>query len=237
MSQPVVIWILSDGLGQHVWALALDDIHKQLHASASVALLRMSDNIGKIDDHVVVSSGSFGSRAAFYPAGLIAAIRCVDAANVERHHFDLAYVKSHPHQPALGIGRNVALRCLAYKVALTCRLMFEPHTATHEAVAVSVQFSPSHTFHGVRFLLQTFPTTPMGSTASGLQAPPPPPEPLPEPLPAGVWAEPPENETKIDTDTDHVAVDNPPGAPPPAKRHHKMPRFNAFAAAGASIGH
>ena len=92
MSQPVVIWILSDGLGQHVWALALD-IHKQLHASASVALLRMSDNIGKIDDHVVVSSGSLGSRAAFHPAGLITAIRCVDAANVERHHFDLAYVK------------------------------------------------------------------------------------------------------------------------------------------------
>ena len=159
MSQPVVIWILSDGRGQHVWTLALDDIHKQLNASASEALRQMCDNIGKIDDFVVVSSGSLGSRAAFYPAGLLAAIRRVDAANVERHHFDLAYVKSHPRQPALGIGRNVALRRLAYKVALTCRLMLEPHTATHEAVSMSVQFPPSHAFHGVRFVLQTFPTS------------------------------------------------------------------------------
>ena len=228
MSLPVVIWILSDGRGQHVWTLALDDTHKQLNASASLALLQMCGNIGKLDDHVVVSSGSFGTRAAFYPAGLIAAIRWVDAANVERHHFDLVHVKSHPHQPALGIGRNLALRRLAYKVALTCRLMFEPHSATHEAGAVSVQFPPSHTFHGVRFLLQTFPTTPMGSTASCLQASPLPPEPLPEPLPTGVWAEPLENETEIDTDTDHVAVDNPPGATPPAKRRRQMARFNAF---------
>lgn len=179
MSWPVDVWILNDGAGTEVWSIGLDSIgcHKPKHVHDSLILAARLH--GRVEDHMIVKAASLGTRAVHYPPSLVESIRNVDGGrNVERHHFDVAYLDTHPQHIVVGVGSNSEKRNMACKLALSCRLQFQESVPWHSNDAHS--FTCYFGDVGVEFRVQRFLLLP--STHS-------PPPFMDIPL-AGVWAEP-----------------------------------------------
>ena len=150
----VHVSIFKDGAHHDLWAVALDVVDQRLNAV--VRQNRISE------EDIVVSSGSLGSRAHFFSPAVINAIRSVDEANVQRHHFDVVHLRSQPDRQVVGIAKNAKLRRLAYLVALTCRDSLEMHmqriisTDTVSVPGTSFSCPTFHNFPGIEFVVQYF---------------------------------------------------------------------------------
>jgi hypothetical protein len=192
MSSIQNVFIVSDGCGNDVWTVAIDDATTKHCQCAHKALEIQSVLSCNLNENLTVEEGSLGSRAKNWPPVLVRSLTEMDGGrNVQRHYFMGVALKAKPRHLAIGIGSNYVKRVRASKVALACRLAYEEQAPTS---LTSVRFScPIQlAFLDVVFEVQRFmlPASPCHTPAAGES------EDVAEPSPSltrrdysGVWDE------------------------------------------------
>ena len=216
------VWILSDGVGNQIWAVALDRACDGLSAKVGNVLKAVTQVRDPVQASLVVLPASLGSRQTLCPPALIESIRQVDEGrNIERHYFDVVHMRCNPQQIVLGIGRNQRLRSLASRLALACRMAFEVRIVELGSETVFMEWWEAA---DIELRIRSFNTqTPAASSAA---------EPmslmdLPAELPAtGVWAEPPVINEHLHEETTREHLSKRVSS---SKNHNKIRRFNASA--------